>query len=88
MLASSGLNHNAITGEPLVIRFTHRSWTGKVLSGMPRAAVKNVAATLPIFDDIKYLMKAYILLQIDRPCSMILMMVAKLSSARIMSDAS
>ena len=44
---------------------------GENPSGMPRAAVKNVAATLPIFEDIQYLMKACILLQINRPCLMI-----------------
>ena len=67
-VGSAGLNPNAIAGEPLVMRFTHRSWTGKSSSGIPRAAVKNVVA---IFDDIKYLMKACILLQINRPCLMI-----------------
>ena len=52
MLASAGLNPNAIAGGLFGMRFTHRSWTGKSPYGMPRATVKNVATTLPNFDDI------------------------------------
>lgn len=55
MSLSGGLNPNAVAGGPSVTRFTHRSWTGIRPSGIPKAAVKNIEATSPIFEDIIYL---------------------------------
>jgi hypothetical protein len=40
-----------------VTKFTHRSCTGIIHSGIPKAAVKNMDITSPTFDDIMYLKK-------------------------------
>lgn len=55
MSLSGGLNPNAVAGGPSVTRLTHRSWTGIRPSGIPKAAVKNIEATSPMFEDIMYL---------------------------------
>ena len=38
-----------------VTRFTHSSCTGAKLSGIPKAAVRKIEATSPMFEEIKYL---------------------------------
>lgn len=55
MSASGGLKPNAVAGGPSVTKFTHSSWTGIRPSGIPRAAVRNIDATSPTFDEIMYL---------------------------------
>lgn len=52
---SAGLNPRAVAGGPSVTKFTHSSCTGIMHSGIPRAAVKNMLITSPMFDDIMYL---------------------------------
>eukprot|EP00963_Diacronema_lutheri_P014275 scaffold2859_cov349-Pavlova_lutheri.AAC.12 len=85
---SGGLNPSAVAGGPSVTRLTHNSWTGMSPSGIPRAAVKKMLTTSPIFEEIMYLMKAFMLLKIPLPSATALTIVLKLSSARIMSLAS
>ena len=55
MSLSGGLNPKAVAGGPSVTRLTQRSWTGIRPSGIPKAAVKNMEATSPIFEEIMYL---------------------------------
>ena len=55
MSKSGGLNPSAVAGGPSVTRFTQRSCTGMRPSGSPNAAVKNIDATSPMFEDIIYL---------------------------------
>lgn len=55
MSISGGLNPKAVAGGPSVTRLTHKSWTGINPSGIPKAAVKNMDATSPIFEEIIYL---------------------------------
>ena len=55
MSLSGGLNPRAVAGGPSVTRLTHKSWTGIRPSGTPNAAVKNIEATSPIFEEIMYL---------------------------------
>lgn len=55
MSGSGGLKPRAVAGGPSVTRFTHKSCTGIMQSGMPIAAVKNMDITSPTFDDIMYL---------------------------------
>lgn len=55
MSKSGGLKPRAVAGGPSVTRFTQRSCTGIKPSGIPTAAVKNIEATSPIFEDIMYL---------------------------------
>lgn len=52
---SAGLNPRAVAGGPSVTRFTHRSCTGIIHSGIPNAAVKNMDITSPTFEEIMYL---------------------------------
>ena len=55
MSGSAGLNPRAVAGGPSVTRFTHKSCTGIIHSGIPKAAVKNIDITSPTFEDIMYL---------------------------------
>jgi hypothetical protein len=55
MSLSGGLNPKAVAGGPSVTRLTHRSWTGIRPSGIPKAAVRKIEATSPIFEEIMYL---------------------------------
>lgn len=55
MSRSGGLKPRAVAGGPSVTRFTQRSCTGIRPSGMPKAAVRNIDATSPMFDEIIYL---------------------------------
>ena len=48
------LSHSTF-GPDSVTRFTHKSCTGARLSGIPKAAVKNIEATSPMLEEIKYL---------------------------------
>lgn len=57
-------------------------------SGSPKAADKNMDATSPMLDDIMYRIKAFMLLYMARPCATASTIVAKLSSARTISEAS
>lgn len=52
---SAGLNPRAVAGGPSVTRFTHRSCTGIIHSGSPRAAARNMDITSPTLDEIIYL---------------------------------
>lgn len=52
---SGGLKPKAVAGGPSVTRFTHSSCTGISPSGMPRAEVRKIDATSPMFDEIMYL---------------------------------
>lgn len=52
---SAGLKPRAVAGGPSVTKFTHRSCTGIIHSGIPNAAVKNMDITSPTFEDIMYL---------------------------------
>jgi hypothetical protein len=52
---SGGLNPRAGAGGPSVTRLANKNWTGMSPSGMPRAAVRNMEATSPMFDEIMYL---------------------------------
>ena len=52
---SGGLKPSAVAGRPSVTKFTHNSCTGISASGMPRAAVRKILTTSPMFEDIKYL---------------------------------
>lgn len=54
---SGGLKPSAVAGGPSVTRLTHKSWTGIKPSGIPKAAVKKIEATSPIFEEIMYLNK-------------------------------
>lgn len=55
MSGSAGLKPRAVAGGPSVTKFTHRSCTGIIQSGIPNAAVKNIDITSPTFEDIMYL---------------------------------
>lgn len=55
MSLSGGLNPKAVAGGPSVTKLTHKSCTGIRPSGMPKAAVRNIEATSPIFEEIMYL---------------------------------
>lgn len=55
MSTSAGLKPRAVAGGPSVTKFTHRSCTGIIHSGIPNAAVKNMDITSPTFEDIMYL---------------------------------
>jgi hypothetical protein len=55
MSLSGGLKPSAVAGGPSVTRFTQRSCTGISPSGMPRAEVRKMEATSPMFDEIMYL---------------------------------
>lgn len=55
MSTSAGLKPRAVAGGPSVTKFTHKSCTGIIHSGIPSAAVKNIDMTSPTFDDIMYL---------------------------------
>ena len=59
---SGGLKPRAVAGKPSVTRFTHKSYTELKDSGMPSAAVKKIEATSPMFEEMRYLMNAFILL--------------------------
>ena len=52
---SGGLKPKAVAGGPSVTKLTHNSCTGIKPSGMPKAAVKKIDATSPIFEEIIYL---------------------------------
>ena len=52
---SGGLNPSAVAGKPSVTKLTHSSCTGIRASGIPRAAVRKMLTTSPMFEDIKYL---------------------------------
>lgn len=58
---SGGLNPKAVAGGPSVTKLTQRSCTGIKPSGMPKAAVKNIHATSPMFEDIMYLQQETIM---------------------------
>ena len=62
MSMSGGLNPRAVAGGPSVTRLTQRSYTEENPSGIPSIAVKKIERTSPIFDEIRYLMNAFILL--------------------------
>lgn len=62
ILRSGGLNPKAVAGKPSVTRLTHKSCTDENPSGIPSRAVKKMLATSPIFEEIKYLMNAFMLL--------------------------
>lgn len=55
MSLSGGLNPKAVAGGPSVTRLTHRSCTGMRPSGIPKADVRNIDATSPMFEEIIYL---------------------------------
>lgn len=55
MSGSGGLNPSAVAGSPSVTKLTHNSCTGIRASGIPRAAVRKILTTSPMFEDIKYL---------------------------------
>lgn len=76
-----------MAGGPSVTKLTQSNYTDVKLSGIPRRAVKKIERTSPIFDEIRYLMNAFILLYIDLPSSIAFTIVAKLSSANTISDA-
>lgn len=59
---SGGLKPRAVAGGPSVTRFTQSSWTGMRPSGMVSAAVKKMAATSPMLDEMRYRMNACMLL--------------------------
>jgi hypothetical protein len=52
---SGGLNPKAVAGGPSVTRLTHKSCTGMRPSGIPKADVRNMEATSPMFEEIIYL---------------------------------
>lgn len=62
MSLSGGLNPRAVAGGPSVAKLTQRSYTDVKPSGIPKRAVMNMLATSPMLDEIRYLMKAFILL--------------------------
>jgi hypothetical protein len=57
-------------------------------SGTPRAALKKMHATSPRLLDTKYRMNCLVLVKMARPCRTAATIVAKLSSASTMSEAS
>ena len=59
---SGGLNPRAVAGGPSVTRLTQRSYTEEKPSGIPSMAVKKMDKTSPMFDEIRYLMNAFMLL--------------------------
>jgi len=59
---SGGLKPRAVAGKPSVTRLTHKSYTELNDSGIPSAAVKKIDATSPMFEDMRYLIKAFMLL--------------------------
>lgn len=50
---SGGLKPKAVAGRPSVTRFTHKSCTGARPSGIPKAAVKKIEATSPMFEEMR-----------------------------------
>ena len=87
MSGSGGLNPSAVAGGPSVTRFTQRSWTGIKPLGKSQRCSEKMDATSPMLEEIKYRIK--LSCRVDRrPCSIADTIVAKLSSARIISDAS
>jgi hypothetical protein len=52
---SGGLKPKAVAGGPSVTRLTQRSCTGIRPSGIPKADVRNMDATSPMFEEIIYL---------------------------------
>jgi len=52
---SGGLKPKAVAGGPSVTRLTQRSCTGIRPSGIPKADVRNIDATSPMFEEIIYL---------------------------------
>jgi hypothetical protein len=64
---SAGLKPRAVAGGPSVTKFTHKSCTGIIHSGIPNAAVKKMDITSPTLDDIMYLqIEEYIQLPYNR----------------------
>ena len=59
---SGGLKPRAVAGGPSVTRFTQSNYTEVKPSGIPSIAVKKILATSPMFEEIRYLMKAFMLL--------------------------
>jgi len=59
---STGLNDKAIAGNPSVVKFTHRSYIEFNGSGIPRNDAIKIDTTSPIFDEIIYLINAFIFL--------------------------
>ena len=59
MSVSGGLNPRAVAGGPSVTKLIQSSYTELKASGIPIMAVKNMDATSPMFEEIKYLMKAF-----------------------------
>mmetsp|Transcript_1209 Transcript_1209/g.4791 ORF Transcript_1209/g.4791 Transcript_1209/m.4791 type:complete len:272 (-) Transcript_1209:2861-3676(-) len=85
---SRGLKMRAVAGRLSVTRLTNSSCTGSKKLGKPSAPMKKSAATSPMLLDTRYRMTLLTLALIARPSPIALTMVAKLSSARTMSDAS
>uniref|UniRef100_A0A0A9ED15 Uncharacterized protein n=1 Tax=Arundo donax TaxID=35708 RepID=A0A0A9ED15_ARUDO len=48
MLPSGLLKPIAVAGKPSVTRFTHNSWTGISVSGIPSTAATKIQTTSPI----------------------------------------
>ncbi len=62
MSLSGGLKPRAVAGGPSVTKLTHKSCTEVKPSGIPSIAVRKIEATSPMLEEIRYLMKAFILL--------------------------
>ena len=80
-----GLKPRAVAGGPSVTRFTHSKCIAVNGSGKPARVAKNMAHISPMLQLIKKQMKACMLAYMLRPSSTATTIVAKLSSARIMS---
>lgn len=85
---AGGLKPSAVAGGPSVTRFTQSRCIAVRGSGKPSKVAKKMAQISPMLQLIKKQIKACILAYMRLPSSTALTMVAKLSSARIMSAAS
>ena len=54
------LKESAVAGKPSVTKLTQSNYTLLKPSGIPKEAVRKILTTSPIFEDIIYLMKAFI----------------------------
>lgn len=82
------MKDNAVAGKPSVTKFTHNNYILLKPSGIPINDVMKMDITSPILDDIIYLINAFIFAYIDLPSSIAEIIVEKLSSINIISDAS
>ncbi|MNE15718.1 hypothetical protein D3C80_1086390 [compost metagenome] len=88
MSVSAGSEASANPGKPSVIKLTQRICIAKSGIGKPKKGARKITQISPEFPVMMYLINFRILSNIFRPCFTATTIVAKLSSSKIICEAS